>query len=527
MTSLEMKNNSAYGLDKLISHEVLFEKYFSLLDHEKKINAKLAIVCEISFVCEKQLEHGKKLETGANIEQDMESNDINNCYEKMFENKLFTDFEIKCNDEESLYAHRVILAAKSPVFMGMMTNDMEEAAENCVTLHDVDSVTMKELLRYIYCETVENIDALAPKLIYEAEKYHLDNLKMMCKNSLISNLSADNVLDNLIIASRLSCVKDLFEKCVDVILTYLLLYLNGNNDSSKSFVSLFLCLSKPSEMTFDIKYKLGISSSQVDKDLMGPLITMTSEEMKNDLGYGFDKLIAHKVLFEKYFSPLDHEKEINAKLAIVCEISLVCEKQLEHGKKLETGANIEQDMESNDINNCYEKMFENKLFTDFEIKCNDEESLYAHRVILAAKSPVFMGMMTNDMEEAAENCVTLHDVDSVTMKELLRYIYCETVESIDALAPKLIYEAEKYHLDNLKMMCKNSLISNLSIDNVLDNLIIASRLSCVKDLFEKCVDVILTNFQFSAPWKLFKKLPPDVCYKYCHELMQRLNTIHI
>ncbi|CRK98230.1 CLUMA_CG011593, isoform A [Clunio marinus] len=172
-------------------------------------------------------------------------------------------------------------------------------------------------------------------------------------------------------------------------------------------------------------------------------------------------------------------------------------------------------------------MFESKLFTDFEIKCNDEESLYVHRVILAAKSPVFMAMMTNDMEEAAENCVTLHDVDSVTMKELLRYIYCETVENIDAMAPKLIYEAEKYHLDNLKMMCKNSLISNLSIDNVLDNLIIASRLSCVKDLFEKCVDVILTKFQFSSPSELCEKLPPDVCYKYCHELMQRLNTIYI
>ncbi|CRK98220.1 CLUMA_CG011583, isoform A [Clunio marinus] len=294
---------------------------------------------------------------------------------------------------------------------------------------------------------------------------------------------------------------------------YFLLYLNGEDNST----NLFLCLSKPSEMIFDIKFKLGISSSHVEKDLMGPLLTMTSEEMKNISGYGLDKLIAHKVLFEKYFSPFDYEKEINARIAIVCEISLVCKKQLEHGKRLENGGNIEQDIESNDINNCYEKMFENKLFTDFEIKCNDEKSLYVHRVILAAKSPVFMAMMTNDMEEAAENCVTLHDVDSVTMKELLRYIYCETVESIDALAPKLIYEAEKYHLDNLKLMCKNSLISNLSIDNVLDNLIIASRLSCVKDL----------KFQFSSSLELSEKLPPDVCNKYCHELMQRLNTIHI
>ncbi|CRK98226.1 CLUMA_CG011589, isoform A [Clunio marinus] len=102
---------------------------------------------------------------------------------------------------------------------------------------------------------------------------------------------------------------------------HLHLYLNGQNDSSKSFFSMFLCLSKPSEMLFDIKFKLGISSSQVEKDLMGSLLTKTSEEMKNSPGYGV-KLITHEVLFEKYFSPFDYEKEIRVIyriwLVIVC-----------------------------------------------------------------------------------------------------------------------------------------------------------------------------------------------------------------
>ena len=130
---------------------------------------------------------------------------------------MFADFELKMNDGEILMAHKSILAARSPVFRAMLTTGMKEAATNSVEVPDFCSKTMRELLRFIYCGEIE-IPEGATDLIFAAEKYEVLELKEICIDRLISDLSDENVIETLIIADRVSGTERLAAGCVETVM---------------------------------------------------------------------------------------------------------------------------------------------------------------------------------------------------------------------------------------------------------------------------------------------------------------------
>jgi hypothetical protein len=133
------------------------------------------------------------------------------------------------------------------------------------------------------------------------------------------------------------------------------------------------------------------------------------------------------------------------------------------------------------------KMFEESLFTDFELKFNDGGSLLCHKSILVSRSPVFNAMITNDMTESRQGFAEITDFDFNIMRQILRFIYCGEVESMDKIARDLIFAAEKYQLDELKEMCKENILMNLSDINVVEVLQIADKIPDCESLFEKAV----------------------------------------
>lgn len=139
----------------------------------------------------------------------------------------------------------------------------------------------------------------------------------------------------------------------------------------------------------------------------------------------------------------------------------------------------------------FQNMLLDETFTDFQLKTNDGEVLKAHKVVLATRSPVFHAMLTKDMQEAREGCANVPDFDSKIMKEILRFIYCHDVGSVDEIARDLIYAAEKYQLDELKKICLASIIKLLSIENVVGALVISDQVSEAVYLNEKCLDLII------------------------------------
>ena len=88
--------------------------------------------------------------------------------------------------------------------------------------------------------------------------------------------------------------------------------------------------------------------------------------------------------------------------------------------------------------------FQQQEFTDFEIVCEDR-NLQCHKVVLAARSPVFRffssstlvalicgrAMLLNDMEESTRARVEPKEFNSQTMSMLLKFLYTGTIEPVN------------------------------------------------------------------------------------------------
>ena len=116
----------------------------------------------------------------------------------------FTDVKIiataKSESPAHFFAHKVILAAKSPVFEKMFEHDLQESATNSITVEDIEPEVLKEMLTYIYTNQVPNIKDMATSLLYAAEKYQLEGLKAMCEQFLSYNLQVSNAPQTLLLA---------------------------------------------------------------------------------------------------------------------------------------------------------------------------------------------------------------------------------------------------------------------------------------------------------------------------------------
>ncbi|CAG9797118.1 unnamed protein product [Chironomus riparius] len=125
------------------------------------------------------------------------------------------------------------------------------------------------------------------------------------------------------------------------------------------------------------------------------------------------------------------------------------------------------------LSSHYEKMFNNKSFSDFQVITSDGKEIYVHRNILSIRSPVFEAMITSAMKEGTEKKVLIDDIDGRTLMELIRFVYSGKVYEIDSIAPELIYAANKYDLQDLKPLCVESLALNINIDNALETFVLA------------------------------------------------------
>lgn len=93
------------------------------------------------------------------------------------------------------------------------------------------------------------------------------------------------------------------------------------------------------------------------------------------------------------------------------------------------------------------------------------------------------------MEEVENGEVEIDDIDSETMLELLRFLYCGKVKDIEKVNDRLLAAANKYGVNELIPMCVSSLIGNTNVENVLQILALADLYN-QKHLKENCIDLI-------------------------------------
>ncbi|KAL7303414.1 hypothetical protein TKK_0004598 [Trichogramma kaykai] len=145
----------------------------------------------------------------------------------------------------------------------------------------------------------------------------------------------------------------------------------------------------------------------------------------------------------------------------------------------------------------FDWIFLNKDLSDIKLETACGKEIPAHRVVLAAASPVFRAMFTHDMLEKKSQSIGI-DVNYEAAVEMLRYFYTGTIESREiSLIIDLLLTADKYQVDELKIECEKILKSKISSENAINILQIADKcqMNCLK---KNVVDFIKQHISVSS-----------------------------
>ncbi|XP_045193670.2 uncharacterized protein LOC123549559 [Mercenaria mercenaria] len=137
---------------------------------------------------------------------------IGACMLEMYDRCLWTDVMFHCKDSEErevIKAHKIVLAARSPVFQAMFFGPCADGKDE-VNLKDVEQDIFLLVLRYIYSDTVTLTGENAPAVLRQAHCYQVSSLVQYCADYLATVITPDNACEFLTIAIQyqISSLKD-------------------------------------------------------------------------------------------------------------------------------------------------------------------------------------------------------------------------------------------------------------------------------------------------------------------------------
>ncbi|KAL6842086.1 hypothetical protein ACP4OV_028065 [Aristida adscensionis] len=126
----------------------------------------------------------------------------------------------------------------------------------------------------------------------------------------------------------------------------------------------------------------------------------------------------------------------------------------------------------------------------------DGKAFAAHKIVLAARSPVFMAEFFGHMEERTSPQVEIKEMEPAVFKAMLHFIYTDMVPELDekgeaamAMAEHLLGAAERYALDRLKVLCERRLALGIDVSRAAATLALADQYG-YSQLKAKCVEFI-------------------------------------
>lgn len=192
-------SNKDYGSSSFIIREKLLDKTL-FPDDMLKVGCK--ITATVGFL--------QQVHPGTVQKWQFPSSELIEGLSSLLESDKYGDVTITVADQK-FTAYKGILATRSPVFAAMFSVDMQESAQNAVTISDTEPAVFGELLRYIYTGQVNELSAMAFQLYAAADKYELISLKTLCREAIMSGLTLENVAETFKFADVYS--DDGLKKC--------------------------------------------------------------------------------------------------------------------------------------------------------------------------------------------------------------------------------------------------------------------------------------------------------------------------
>jgi len=167
--------------------------------------------------------------------------------------------------------------------------------------------------------------------------------------------------------------------------------------------------------------------------------------------------------------------------------------------------------------------------SDFTIECGDnlEGQFKCHKILLSMRSPVFKSMLSHDTKETRENKVAIPDVAKDVMKNLLNFIYTDSVED-EMISVGLLMAANKYQIERLQAICEHRITADLNLSNIAE-IAIASHHLNGSEVFKKEILRFVADHWIAikftkASEKL--KLYPDLMENIISYLVNESSIVH-
>jgi len=107
---------------------------------------------------------------------------------------------------EIIKAHKLVLTTRCRHFDSMFDSGMAETHSKEVKINDIKPKAFKDFLRFLYTGVASKYEEDSTmELLAAADKYCVDDLKMICEKEINANLNGDNVIDALILAEKHNC----------------------------------------------------------------------------------------------------------------------------------------------------------------------------------------------------------------------------------------------------------------------------------------------------------------------------------
>ncbi|TVU24137.1 hypothetical protein EJB05_26538, partial [Eragrostis curvula] len=124
--------------------------------------------------------------------------------------KVGADVTVEVGGEKFMAHSRIVLAARSPVFMAALFGPMKENVSTHVRIDDMEAKVFKVFLHFIYNDSLPEIKegdkmVMAQHLLVAADKYNMERLKLICESVLSKYMDSSLVATTLVLAEQHGC----------------------------------------------------------------------------------------------------------------------------------------------------------------------------------------------------------------------------------------------------------------------------------------------------------------------------------
>jgi speckle-type POZ protein len=182
------------------------------------------------------------------------------------------------------------------------------------------------------------------------------------------------------------------------------------------------------------------------------------------------------------------------RLIIECDLTVVTEPHV-----AEAAITVEVQIPPSDLSHNFGKLLETAEEADvtFDVK---GEVFPAHKIVLAARSPVFKAELYGPMRGKPGQNITVEEMEPPVFKALLHFIYTDSLLSMDNLdgvenkdmVKHLLVAADRYAMERLKTECEGIISKSLDVETVASTLALADQHHCSR-LKDACVEFIVSS----------------------------------